>query len=310
MSDYNHIHSNHSHKHNHKHHHHSTSDNLLVATVLNFVITLVEIAGGIISNSFALLSDALHNFGDALAIFLAYLSNKISKKTPTPAKTFGFKRVEILAAMINGIAMLVICIYLIIEAIHRFQHPEKINGLVMIVVASIGLLGNFIAMSFLKHDKEKNLNIKAAYIHLLGDTLSSVVVIAGGIFIYFFKIYWLDPVLTFIISIYILKETWFVLKQAYLILLQATPPEIDLEHIRSAIEVFPEVENIHHVHVWKLNDSQIHFECHIDLRENYRISETEAILYKIKNILKEDFSINHTTIQFEFNCCNDKSMIY
>lgn len=301
----------------HIHHHHSSakhndqiSRNLLLVTFLNFVITAVEVAGGIMSNSFALLSDALHNFSDTVAVSLAYISNKISNRKPTTQKTFGFKRVEILVAMLNGIILLVVCIFIFIQAWKRFHNPEPINGLIMTIVAIIGLIANFISVSFLQHDKDTNLNVKAAYLHLLSDTLSSVAIVVGGVFIYWFKIWWLDSVLTFIIGLYIFKETWKIIKQAYLILLQATPPEIDLNMVISSLEQYPEIENVHHVHAWKLNDSQIHFECHIDLKADYRISETEGILFKIKESLKLSYGIEHTTIQFEYNCCNNKSMIY
>jgi cobalt-zinc-cadmium efflux system protein len=153
------------------------------------------------------------------------------------------------------------------------------------------------------------LNVKAAYTHLLADTLSSFAVIIGGILIFYYKIYWIDPILTFLIGIYIFRETWFILKQAYLILIQATPNTLDLTKVKTSIETFKEIDNVHHVHAWKLDDSQIHFECHIDLKENIRISETEEILFKIKTLLKEEFSIAHTTVQFEYNCCDDKSVI-
>jgi cobalt-zinc-cadmium efflux system protein len=304
-----HDHNHHSHGHQHHVHGEVKNENLLFATILNFVITVVEIIGGLFSGSFALLSDALHNFGDTLAMFLAYLSSRISKRTPTSDKTFGLKRVQILAAMINGLAMAVICIYIIIEAYHRFKNPQPINGAMMVIIATIGLLANFIAMSILQNDKEKSLNVKAAYLHLLGDTLSSVAVVIGGILIYFYRIYWIDPVITFIIAIYIFRETWFVLKQAYLILVQATPAELNLHEVKRAIELLHEVENVHHVHAWKLDDKQNHFECHVDLKTDLHISETDAVLFKIKQILSEDFNLNHSTIQFEYNCCNDKSLI-
>jgi cobalt-zinc-cadmium efflux system protein len=300
-----HHHSHHNHRHNH-----NIGRNLLLATLLNFVITIVEIAGGLMSNSFALLSDAIHNLSDTVAVFLAYVSNRVSLRKPTPKQTFGFKRIEILAALLNGLVMIVICIFIFIEAWHRLKNPEPINGLIMTVVAIIGLIANFIAVAFLQQDKDKNLNVKAAYLHLLGDTLSSIAVVLGGICIYYFNILWLDPILTYIIGLYILKETWGIIKQAYLILLQATPPELDLELLKTTLEKHTEIENIHHVHAWKLTDSRIHFECHIDLKNDCKVSETETILFKIKETLMNNFGIEHTTIQFEYNCCNDKSMIY
>jgi len=297
--------------HNHNHRNNEVkSKNIILAVILNFIIAIIEIIGGLLSNSFALLSDALHNFGDAIAIFLTYISNRISKRSPTIEKTFGFKRVEILAAMINSIGMVVICVYLILQAFERLKHPRTdINGVMIVIIAALSLIANFIAIAFLFRDKNKNLNVKAAYLHMLGDVFSSAIVLLGGIFIYRYKIFWLDAVLTFIIGIYIFKEAWYILKQAYLILIQATPGELDLIKVKNRIESFIDVENVHHIHAWNLNDSQIHFECHIDLNNDLKISETENILYKIKQLLKEDFNIAHTTVQFEYNSCDDKSII-
>jgi cobalt-zinc-cadmium efflux system protein len=297
------------HHHEHKHHH-STGKNLLFAALLNLVITSVEIVGGILANSIALLSDALHNLSDGIAVFLAYLADKVSKKQATTQHTFGLKRVEILTALINGVVLSAICIYLLFESYKRLLHPSPVNGLLMLAVAFIGLLANFIAMTLLKHDKNHNLNVKAAYLHLLGDTLSSVGVIIGGVLIYFFNILWLDPVITILISIYIFKETYSIIKQSVLILLQVTPPNFNILEVKTKLEAMPEIENIHHVHVWKLNDSQIHFECHIDLKTDLKISETNSLSSQIKTILHNEFKVEHTTIQFEYNCCNNKSIVY
>ena len=167
------------------HHHHSTAviseKNLLAAVVLNFTISIAEVVGGILSNSLALLSDALHNLGDGLAVLLAYIAHRVSKRESNERKTFGYKRVEILAAFINSIILVAICIFLIYEAVERFRNPAPIKGAIMFSVAVVGLLANLVAMILLRNDSQKNINIRAAYLHLIGDTLSSVVVIAGGI---------------------------------------------------------------------------------------------------------------------------------
>ncbi|HEY9122859.1 MAG TPA: cation diffusion facilitator family transporter [Bacteroidales bacterium] len=296
-------------KHSHQRHSHA-GDNLLIATVLNITITIVEVAGGLLSNSIALLSDALHNFGDSIAVFLAYVSNKISQKGPSAKKTFGYKRVEIIAAMLNSLILVVICAYLLYESWHRMINPKPVQGLIMTIVATVGLLANLFAVFLLHKDKNRNINIKAAYLHLLSDTVSSIGVVIGGLLIYFYKIYWIDPIITIIISLYIFKETWGILKQAYLILIQAAPEGVEIDDILEVLERYEEIENVHHVHIWKLNDTEIHFECHIDMKNNVRLSETEELMHRIKKILFEKFNIVHTTIQFEYNCCDDKSIIY
>lgn len=298
------------HGHNSKHHHDVSSQNLLIATALNALIAVAEIIGGIISNSLALISDALHNISDATAVFIAWIAHKISKKPSNQKRTFGYKRIEILAALLNGVILAVISIYLFYEAALRLIEPQPVKGLIMLIVAAIGLFANLIAVILLQRDAKKNINFKAAYLHLLGDTLSSVAVIVGGILIYYFELYWVDPIITILIGLYILKETIGILKQANDILMQGTPPGIDLELIRDDLESFPEIANIHHVHAWNLDDQSIHFECHVDLKEDARLSDTEKLFRQMESLLAEKHHIAHLTIQFEHQWCDDKDMIH
>jgi cobalt-zinc-cadmium efflux system protein len=180
----------------------------------------------------------------------------------------------------------------------------------MMIVAVIGLLANLAAVVILRSDSKKNINVKAAYLHLMGDTLTSVAVIIGGIIMYFFEVYWIDPVITIVIGLYILKETWSILKQINDILMQGVPDGLDLEKICSDIGQIPGISNIHHVHLWNLDDRSIHFECHVDLMEDYRLSETERIQAQVESLLQETYHIGHVTIQFEFGRCDDKNMIH
>lgn len=300
----------HKHGHHHNHHHNLKGKNLLIATVLNLIITVVEIIGGLISNSLALLSDAVHNLGDTIAVLLAYIANLVSRKRADEKKTFGYKRVEILTALLNAVVLIVITIFLFIEAYKRFQDPEPIKGLIMFIVATVGLIANLVAVLLLKGDSHGNLNIRAAYLHLLGDTISSVAVIAGSVLIYFFSIYWIDPVITILIGLYIIREAYIVLKEAVDILMQGTPSSIDLQEIVDEIEKHDDINNVHHVHAWKLDDTQIHFECHIDLHKDLPLSITDNIRSEIESILQNKFGISHVTIQFEYNCCDQKSMIH
>jgi len=302
----------------HNHHGHShthtegenTGKNLLLSALLNLVVTVAEVLGGLFSNSLALLSDALHNLGDTSAIFIAFLANQISKKEGTSKKTFGFKRIEILAALFNAIVLVVIIIYLFIEAWHRLRNPMPIKGLVMLIVAVVGLLANLFSVLLLKKHAKQSINIRAAYLHLIGDTISSFVVIFTAILIYFFNIFWIDPLVTFLLGIYLLWETYRILKVALDILMQATPPGLDLNVVKESLETIPAIDNIHHVHAWNLSDQDIHFECHVDLKSDIRISETEIIRDAINKMLKEKFRITHVTIQYEYNCCSDKNMIH
>jgi cobalt-zinc-cadmium efflux system protein len=293
--------------------HHSSAGiserNLLAAVVLNFTITLAEVAGGILSNSLALLSDALHNLGDGLAVLLAYIAHRVSKRESNQRKTFGYKRIEILAAFMNSIILVAICIFLIYEAVERFRNPAPIKGVIMFSVASVGLLANLVAMILLRTDSKKNINIKAAYLHLLGDTISSVVVIAGGILIWKSGIYWIDPLITILISLYILRETYLLLRDSFDILMQSAPREINLERIKTKVESLEEVRNLHHVHLWSLNDRQVHFEGHVDLEQDMSVSKAGDLNKKISRLLHDEFNIDHTTLQMEFGCCEHSELI-
>ena len=302
---------NHHHDHSsHQGHSHDVSDlsgkKIFWVTVLNAAITIAEIIGGILSGSLALLSDAFHNLSDTLSIVLSYSANKISKKPKNSSKTFGYKRAEILSAFINSTALFIISFWLIFEAYKRFKNPETINSNLMLIVAVIGLVANFISVFLLEKDSHENMNIKSSYLHLISDTVSSIGVILGGIAIKIWNVTWIDPLITVLISLYILKETWHILKKSIDIFMQASP-NLDYEAIKRDIENIEKVNNIHHVHAWMINEKTIHFEAHIDF-EDIKLSEVEVIYDKINHLLKEHYGISHITIQPEVNKCCDKKM--
>ena len=304
-------HKHHKHEHHHEHHHHHASDlrgkKLLWVALLNFSITLVQIIGGLVSNSLSLLSDALHNLGDSSAIFIAFLAGKRSQKTPNEQYTFGYQRIEILAALFNAVVLISICLFLFFEAYERFLTPEPIKGKIMFIVAAFGLLANLISVLVLNKDKDHNLNVKAAYLHLMGDTLSSVAVIIGGIAIWRYNAFWLDPLITVLVGIYIIYHTWGVVKQTVDILMQSTPSDIDLKEVKNKVENIAEIENMHHLHVWKLDDKQTHLEAHINLKNNINMADMMQVKGNIENLLKNDFHINHITLQMGYECCTDNN---
>ncbi|MCF8234278.1 MAG: cation diffusion facilitator family transporter [Bacteroidales bacterium] len=285
------------------------SKNLFITILLNFVITVAEIIGGLLSNSLALISDALHNFSDGLAVLITYIAVKISRKESTPKKTFGYKRIQILAALLNAVVLIVISIYLLYEAYHRFMEPEPIKSVPMFIVATIGLLANFVAVYLLRKHKKGNINIRSAYVHLIGDTLSSLAVIIGGVLIFFFEIYWIDPLITVLISVYIIKETISILLETYNILMQGTPKDIDVYELKRQLENLEMIRDIHHIHVWNLSDTDIHFEAHVNLEKDIRLSESESILRQVEKVLERNYGIHHVTLQMEHNFCDDKETI-
>lgn len=294
-----------------RHHHHAVNEkNLLTATFLNLVITAVEIAGGLLSGSLALLSDALHNLSDTFATLIAYLATLIGKREANPKKTFGYKRLEILAALTNAVILIVMSVFLIREAWLRLQEPSPINSLIMLVVGMIGLLANLYAVLILRKDAGRSINVRAAYVHLIGDSLSSVVVILGSIAIRIFKIYWIDPLITVLISIYIVRSGFVILKQSVNILMQSAPDHLDLALVKSRVEQESEVLNIHHIHSWMLTDREVHLEAHVELNEDLKISQVKQIHNRIEQLLREDFEISHITLQFEFDSDHAPSLIH
>jgi cobalt-zinc-cadmium efflux system protein len=297
-----------SHNHSHNKTEGTSEKHLFITMSLNFFITIAEAIGGFISGSLSLISDALHNFSDGIAIIITFIAMRLSKKPKTLKYTFGLKRAEILAAIINASTLIIISFFLIKEAIGRFYNPSPITGNLMLIVASLGLIANIIGTLLLKKGSKDNINIRAAYFHLLSDAVSSLAVIIGAVFIIFLKIYWIDPVLTILISVYILKETYAIVKESVEVIMMTSPDGVDLDELKKLVEEIPFVKNIHHIHLWKLNDNDTHFEAHIDV-DNISVYETSKIQKDIELKLHDKYEINHTTLQFECDMCESKTII-
>lgn len=298
----------HNHSHNHTFNIESAKGRLLFTIVLNFIISIAQIIGGIISGSLALISDALHNFSDAISIVVSYIAIKLRSRQNSFKHTFGLKRAEILAALLNSATMIVICLYLFYEAAIRFFEPVEIKPGIMSIVASIGLLANLIAVLLLKKDSKESINIRSAYLHLLGDTVSSVAVVIGGIAIALWNINWIDPLLTILIGVYIIKESYVILQEAIHVLMEGAPTNIPIEEIQKEVEKFGEVEDIHHIHLWMVGDGDIHLEAHVNVSD-MKISESDRLRQKIETLLHDQFGIEHVTLQFECNQCHDVGLI-
>lgn len=272
-------------------------------TLLNATITITEIVGGIVSGSLSLLSDAMHNFSDTLSIVISYVANRIGAKPKDEKNTFGYKRAEILAAFINSLVLTVISVFLIYEAIERFLKPQGIETGVMLIVAVIGLLANLFSVLLLQRDSKKSMNIKSSYLHMLSDTLSSVGVIIGGLMIRFWNVTWVDPLITALIALYIFKEAIEILKESINILMQSSP-KLDYAAIIKEVESMEQVNNMHHVHAWRMDEENIFFEAHIDI-EDQSLSSAQGILHNIEELLKEHYHIQHVTLQIETDQCCD-----
>lgn len=276
----------------------TTKSKFLSVTVLNSLITIAEFIGGILSGSLGLISDAIHNLQDTVSIVISYVAYVIGNKKSDSKKTFGYKRAEILAAFVNAGILILITLFLIIESIKRMGNPQQINGSLMLIVSFVGLLANGFSMLILLKDSKKNLNIKATMLHMLSDTVSSVSIVIAAIFIQLFNWYWIDPIVTLLVSVWILKEAYDVLKESANILMEASP-NINLDDVKSSILTIPEIKNVHHAHIWMINENMILFDAHINIEGTENIINTEKLYKKIHDILLEKYGITHTTIQVE-----------
>ena len=301
----------HFHNHSHDHHHHPDfkGRNLIISIILNILITVAQVIGGLISGSLSLLSDALHNFSDVLSLVVSYIANLLSKKPSSNNKTFGYKRAEIIAAFVNAAALMVVSIILIIEAVERFQNPQEVESNLVIWLSLLGIAANGFSVLLLKKDADSNMNMKSAYLHLLTDMMASVAVLIGGLLMKFYQMYWVDPVLTLAIALYLIYMGYDLLKQSTRVLMLFTPNTIKVQEIVEAIGKIKSIKNVHHVHVWQLNEDEVHLEAHIDFNEDIRLSEFDAILERIEEEVYHNHGINHVNIQPEFGKCDSKQVI-
>ena len=288
---------------------------LFIAIFLNIIIVISQIIFGVLSHSIALITDAVHNFQDVVSLIIAYIAAIFVVKKPTEKMTFGYLRAEAMAGFINSAFLVGAIVLLIVIGIERLIYPQSIESLTVIIVGSIAFIVNSVSAFLLgfhhshenqhSHAHDEDLNIKAAYLHLLSDALISLGVVIGGIFMYFFQIYWLDPVLSIIFSLYILKETVPVLKKTFGILMEATPSEINLTSIKDKIQKFPEIIEVHDIHIWALSSKDLYLTGHIVVDEK-DLETVDLIIKKIENSLRKE-GINHITLQPEtknFRCEN------
>ena len=296
--------------HNHSHSHKDLAGrNLLISIFLNIAITAAQIVGGLLSGSLALLSDALHNFSDVISLIISYVAKRLSKKEASLKRTFGYKRAEILAAFINAATLMVVAILLIIEAIERFQNPKEIDSSLVIWLSVIAILGNGFSVLLLKKNANDNMNMKSAYLHLLTDMMASVAVLIGGLVMKFYQLFWVDSVLTLAIAVYLIWMGFDLLKQSTKVLMLFTPDTIPVDDIVNKLNEHEAIKNVHHVHVWQLNEEEIHFEAHIDFEADILLSQFDSILEEIEAFIFKNYDINHVNIQPEYKKSDSKDII-
>ena len=289
--------------------HRKTQKYLGLSILLNAVITITQAIGGVLSGSLALLSDALHNFSDVISLIISFVANRYATKAASEEKTFGYKRAEIIAAFINAASLIILASFLIYESILRFITPEPIQADWVIALAILGIVVNGLSVLLLHSSAAQNMNLKSAYLHLMSDMSASVAVLLGGIAMYYYEWFWVDSVLTLGIALYLLVMGYQLLKDSFHVLMLFTPDSIDLKKLRLAIKIDPRIQNIHHLHVWRVNEYENHLEAHIDFTENISIADFDEILEKIEAILLNDFSVNHVNIQPEYKKDDNKNII-
>jgi len=298
------------HHHNHSHSHTGIKGkNLVFSILLNILITVAQVIGGLISGSLSLLSDALHNFSDVLSLVISYLATLLSKKKASTNKTFGYKRAEIIAAFVNAATLIIVAIILIIEAVERFREPQEIESNLVIWLSLLGILANGLSVLLLKKDAEKNMNMKSAYLHLFTDMLASIAVLVGGLLMKYYEMYWVDPALTLAIALYLIFVGYQLLKESTRVLMLFTPDTIQVRRIVETINAIDLIKNVHHVHIWQLNEDEVHLEAHLDFHKDIRLSEFDGILARIEEEMFHKYGINHVNIQPEYGKCDLKQLI-
>lgn len=298
-------------KHNHTHHHHQHDHHdvenmgdrrLGLAIVINMLLTVAQVTGGVISGSLSLIADALHNFSDASALLIAYAARKIGRQPADQFRTFGYKRAEVIAALINLVILVIVGLYLVYEAVWRVFDPQVIAGWTVVIVASIALVID-VATAILTYTMSRDsVNIRAAFIHNVSDALSSIGVIIAGSLILLYQWYWTDTLITLTIAGYVLYQAATLLPKTIHILMEGAPENISLDTVIQEMEMVQGVSNVHHVHLWQLDEHRNALEAHVVIND---FNETENIKQLLKSEIEKTFSITHSTLEFEVVHCED-----
>jgi len=295
---------------NHHHHldHASWGKRLVITMVMNLIIPVVQIWGGIVSGSMALISDALHNLSDLISLAISYIALRIGERGPSTKQTFGYQRVEVFAAVVNVALLYAAAFYIAVEGWKRFQHPQAIREEMVIWIALAGFAANLVSTVMLQAGARHNVNIRSAFLHMLTDALTSLGVALMAVVWLFRPWYWLDPVVSWIIVLMIVVSGWGILKEAFLILMNATPPGIDIEIVQKEIEALDGVQCIHHLHIWRTTATNVSLAAHIVVPDQM-MSQVDALANRIRALLEERFHIDHPILQFETESCGEEGLL-
>lgn len=296
----------HTHEHNghegHHHHHAVTLTNVntafIIGIALNFVFVIVEVVYGLIIHSLSLLADAGHNLADVAALGLSLLAFKLLKVKGNQNYTYGYRKTSILVALFNGMVLMVSIGAIIYEGIHRFFNAEQVKGLTISVVAGVGIVVNFTSAIIFRRDKDKDLNIKSAYLHLMADALVSLGLVIGGIIIYYTGWYWVDPALSIIVAVVILFSTWRLLTDSLRLSLDGVPENVDMNDVNNAAAKIPGVKDLHHIHVWAISTTENALTAHLVLYNDITIQQEQHIKEDLRHRLLH-LNIHHVTLETE-----------
>ena len=288
--------------------HNSIGKSLGISIALNAIIFIVELVGGIFTNSLALISDSLHNLSDFFALILSYIASRVVQWKSNSEKSYGYARVEIFVAFINSMVLVLIGMYVIYEGVRRFTNPGPVAGNWMLIIAVIGFVVNTAATLLLKSHAHHDLNMKSAYLHLLTDAIESlgVVVVAGFIAWKDWRI--LDPLISIAIGLFIIKSAWSIVAETVHILTEGTPRGIELHEVAEFIQSFPGVKNVHHLHIWGLSSRMRALSAHVVVQDQL-ISAGNKISSQLEHELEHRFGINHPTLQFESSICENQGVV-
>ncbi|ALP52815.1 cation transporter [Candidatus Tenderia electrophaga] len=273
---------------------------LLAAIAANMLLTLAQVVGGILSGSLALIADALHNFSDAAALLIAWVARRIGRQPADHLKTFGYKRAELIAALINLVVLVVIGLYLVYQALWRVFEPQVIQGWTVVIVAGIALAVDVVTAMLTYRLSKQSMNVRAAFLHNVSDALASVGVIVAGTLILLYDWYWTDTVLTLVIAGYVLYQAFTLLPKTIHILMQGTPEGISIDEVIKAMEQVDKVLNVHHVHLWQVDEHRNSVEAHVVIAD---FADTETVKAALKQELEQRFAIAHSTLEFEVEHC-------
>jgi cobalt-zinc-cadmium efflux system protein len=299
---------NHNYAHGHAHHAHAgdIESGLLWALIITIGIFFLEIIGGFLSNSLALLSDAGHLFGDVLALGLSFAAAKIAKLPPNSKRTYGYHRIEVLAAIFNGLTLFFLAGFIFYEAYHRLIKPQPVESFLMLGIAVVGLIANIVVMKRLHGAASSNLNVRAAFLHVLGDMLGSVGVVAGGLIMLATGSYIADPIISFFVGAIILYGAFGVLREGAHILLEGVPYSVNYDKLKSDMEKVEGVISVHDLHVWTISSANLALSSHIKVN-NQDTHSSQQILSDTREMLSRNYGIFHATLQIECDCCTDSN---